>query len=76
MTEPRVYTVPQLAAALQISRCMAYRLVKSTGFPTLRVGARILVPRAQLEAWIDAQTGAQATPNALKPIPGISSWGN
>ena len=34
-----------LAAVLGISRAGAYELVRSDGFPTLRIGSRIVVPK-------------------------------
>ncbi len=40
---------------LHISRKTAYDLVKQKGFPSFRVGSRILVNREGLQRWIDRQ---------------------
>ena len=46
----------QVAAVLGISRAGAYELVHSDGFPTLKIGSRIVVPKDKLREWIDANT--------------------
>ena len=43
-------------AVLGISRAGAYELVHSEGFPTLKIGSRIVVPKDKLREWIDANT--------------------
>ena len=53
---PLMLSVPDLTAALGISRAGAYELVKSEGFPTLHIGNRILVPKEELIAWIKRST--------------------
>lgn len=53
---PVYLSVEQLAALLGISRAGAYTYVHSDGFPVLRLGKRMLVPRDKLIAWLDAQT--------------------
>ena len=50
-------TVEEMAAELNISRPTAYGLVKQEHFPAFRIGQRILVNRAGLQRWIDAQCG-------------------
>lgn len=50
-------TVDEMAAELHISRPTAYELVKQEHFPAFRIGQRILVNRAGLQRWIDAQCG-------------------
>ena len=48
--------VVQVAAVLGISRAGAYELVHSEGFPALKIGSRIVVPKDRLREWIDANT--------------------
>lgn len=50
-------TVDEMAAELNISRPTAYELVKQEHFPAFHIGQRILVNRAGLQRWIDAQCG-------------------
>ena len=38
----------QVATVLGISRAGAYELVHSEGFPTLKIGSRIVVPKDKL----------------------------
>lgn len=53
---PLMLTVPEMGEALGISRAGAYELVRSRGFPSLKVGTRILVPKDKLIKWINKQT--------------------
>lgn len=55
---PMALNANQVAAVLGISRASAYNLMRSEGFPTLRVGNRMIVPKDKLIAWINAQIGA------------------
>ena len=53
---PLMLNVVQVAAVLGISRAGAYELVHSEGFPTLKIGSRIVAPKDKLREWIDANT--------------------
>ncbi len=53
---PLMLNVVQVAAVLGISRAGAYELVHSEGFPTLKIGNRIVVPKDKLREWINANT--------------------
>jgi excisionase family DNA binding protein len=46
---PRVLSVDEAAAILQISRGAAYQAAKTKQLPTIRIGRRLLVPVAALE---------------------------
>jgi excisionase family DNA binding protein len=54
---PLMLSVPEMAAALGISRAGAYELARSEGFPALKIGARIVIPKDKLREWIDRTTG-------------------
>ena len=45
-----------MATALGISRAGAYELARSEGFPVLRIGNRIVIPKDKLQEWVDKQT--------------------
>jgi excisionase family DNA binding protein len=47
--ERRTVTVEQAAEILGISRGSAYTLAKSGALPTVRLGRRLLVPRAAMD---------------------------
>lgn len=53
---PLMLSVPEMAAALGISRAGAYELARSEGFPALRIGTRIVIPKDKLQEWADKQT--------------------
>jgi len=44
-----VFTIPEAAKLLRISRGSAYEAAKRGEIPTIRIGHRLLVPRSQLE---------------------------
>ena len=52
---PLMLSVPEMATALGISRAGAYELARSEGFPALRIGTRIVVPKDKLQEWVDKQ---------------------
>ena len=52
---PLTLTAPEVGEVLGISRASAYELVHSKGFPSMRIGTRILVPKDKFLAWIDVQ---------------------
>ena len=49
-------TAPEVGEVLGISRASAYELVCSDGFPRMKVGKRILIPRDKFIQWIDENT--------------------
>ena len=53
---PLMLSVPEVAAVLGISRAGAYELVRSDGFPALKIGSRIVVPKEKFIEWVTAQT--------------------
>jgi excisionase family DNA binding protein len=57
---PAVMTVDEVAVALRISRGLAFAAVRAGTIPHVRVGRRILVPRAALESLLDVSPGAAA----------------
>lgn len=56
-TEPLTYSVPEAAALLGISPWSYYEAIKKNELPFRKIGRRIVVPRVQLERWLD-QKGA------------------
>ena len=49
------YSVPEMAKVLGISDFKAYQLAKTTGFPTIKIGKRLLVSVSGLESWVEEQ---------------------
>ena len=56
---PLTLTAEQVARYLNISRAGAYQLFHSTGFPTIRIGKRMLVERDKFLLWVNAQSQEQ-----------------
>jgi excisionase family DNA binding protein len=56
---PTTLTVEQAAKLLRISRGLAYEAARRGEIPTIRLGRRVLVPRAKLLALL----GEQDTPS-------------
>lgn len=50
--EKTTMSVQELSAQMGISLPKAYELVKSSGFPTIRIGTRILIPVDAYKEWL------------------------
>ena len=50
--EKTTMSVQELSAQMGISLPKAYELVKSEGFPSLRIGTRILIPVDAFREWL------------------------
>ena len=50
---PLMLSVNDVAEVLGISKSSAYVLAKEKGFPTLKIGARVVVPRDRFIEWIN-----------------------
>ena len=53
--ERSTMSVQELSAQMGISLPKAYALVKTPGFPTLRIGTRILIPIDAYKNWLMRQ---------------------
>ena len=53
MNEKLTLSLEEAGKLLGVSRQTAYLLTRREDFPVLRIGRRILIPRKQLEAWMD-----------------------
>ena len=60
MTEKSVLSVQELARQMGISLPKAYELVKEPGFPTIRIGTRILIPTEVFRDWLRQKSGSEA----------------
>lgn len=46
-----------VAKVLGVSPSSGYELMHEAGFPTLRIGSRMVVPKAKFIQWVDEHTG-------------------
>ena len=59
--EKSTMSVQELSLQMGVSLPKAYALARSPGFPTIRVGTRILIPVEAFREWLNnAATGMQA----------------
>ncbi len=49
---PVILNVNLIQNILGISRAKAYDLVKTVGFPKIKIGKRIAIPKAEFEKWL------------------------
>ncbi len=54
--EKLTYDVEDLMGVLGISRVKAYELANSQGFPKIRIGKRILIPKESLLKWLQEES--------------------
>jgi excisionase family DNA binding protein len=59
-----VFTVEEAAQLLAISRSFAYEAVQRGDIPSMRIGRRILVPKAALQRFLEQVNGSGATPES------------
>jgi len=52
MEQKRTYDVKELQQVLGIGRSKAYELVNAKGFPSFRIGRKVLINAAELELWM------------------------
>lgn len=68
MTEPLTISVGDAAKLLGVSRGLAYEAARRGELPTVRLGRRLLVPRARLLELVGAQETREAGIPATKPL--------
>jgi len=54
---PMTLSVINIANALGLSRSCAYALMKSEGFPSIRIGKRLITPKVAFEGWMEQSLG-------------------
>lgn len=54
-TDKMGFSVPELAQVLGVCEKTAYELTKSEGFPSFRIGRRIITPKDALKDWLNKQ---------------------
>ena len=55
---PLALSADEVAQVLGISRAGAYTLMHSKGFPVLKVGKRLVVPKDMLLMWLDQKVAS------------------
>lgn len=55
--EKLTVTVDEMAKIVGVSRPTAYELIHKEGFPTVRIGRRVVIPIDSLKRWLEEQAG-------------------
>ena len=56
---PLTLNADQLAQVLGISRANAYCLMHTRGFPTFKIGKRMMVPKDKLMDWMEKEVSTR-----------------
>ena len=57
---PLFLNADTVAKVLGVSPSSCYELMHEPGFPVLRVGSRMVVPKDQFIQWVEAHTGGKS----------------
>ena len=57
---PLFLNAEMVARVLGVSISSAYELMHETGFPALRIGNRIVVPKEKFRRWVETRVGGDA----------------
>ncbi len=58
---PLFLNAETVAKALGVSPATSYELLHESGFPSLKIGNRIVVPKEKFIQWVQAHTGGSDT---------------
>ena len=56
---PLFLNAETVAKLLGISISSSYELMHEKGFPSLRIGSRLIVPKEKFREWVKAKTGGR-----------------
>lgn len=54
---PLMLSVKEVADVLGISKSSTYELVKDKDFPSMKIGARVIVPKDKFIKWVNDNAG-------------------
>ena len=52
-----MYTVDEICQIFKCGTAHAYKLVNTNGFPSMKIGSKILTEKKALENWLDKNRG-------------------
>ena len=52
----KLLTVKEIKEALQVSQDMAYKIVNTDGFPSIKIGRTIRIPKDEFDKWVKKYT--------------------
>ena len=57
--EKILLTIKDIQEVFQCGKNYAYSLTKLKGFPTIKIGKKIFIPKDRLKKWIDENTNTE-----------------
>lgn len=69
--EPLLLSVPEAARLLGVGATFGWTMVRRGEIPTIKLGRRVLVPRAAIEQLADAAQGKQGLQEDGRPSPDV-----
>ena len=57
--EKILLTIKDIQEVFQCGKNYAYNITKLNGFPTIKIGKKIFVPKDKLKKWIDENTNTE-----------------
>ena len=72
--EPLTYSVETAATMLGISRALAYQLVRGGDLPSIKLGCRVVMPRAALLRLVGGEPGTALTSSVMAFRSGLIAW--
>jgi excisionase family DNA binding protein len=52
----QIYTVPEVARYLKLSKSKVYNLVQRGEIPSIKIGRNVRIRQSDLDQWLDEQT--------------------
>ena len=52
-----LYGVKDIQQIFGIGKNLAYKLIKTSGFPSININGRYYIPKSKLDKWIESNTG-------------------
>ena len=58
---PELYTVEDVMAIMRIGRSSVYKLFRSEGFPSIKMGGILRIEKSRFEKWLSTYSGRSYT---------------
>lgn len=52
--EAKIYTINDVCEMLKISRSFAYQMLKEGKIPSVKLGNRVIIPKAKFDTWMES----------------------
>jgi len=52
--DSKIYTIQDVCEMLNISRSFTYQMLKEGKIPSVKLGKRVIIPKAKFDNWIES----------------------